>query len=271
MRLRNRPAQEDLSLGRSGPGATTSGCGARALATWEREPWGAQLQGSSAGCFTGTVLRLPRGGVRTLSTLLVLLSLNVLAGLTGGIGVSVGLAGAGVAARSVPKMRVLYRVVEAALGGLFVGTSAKLLGLDAFNLLFGRAPAGITGGPEGAVLGAALALGAHSGARLGDWFENAAHWPAAAGAGLGGALAGALIPLAGGHLMGGSLALLAQSFAGSRLRLDRFGLLFGESDFGPATEVVLGSIEGLLFCSCVVAALTLTARFEHGRSSPWRL
>ena len=232
---------------------------------------GGAIAGLIGGLFYGYGLASPEGGVGTLSTLLVLVSLNVLAGLTGGVGVSAGLAGAGVAARSVPKMRVLCRVVGAALGGLFVGTSAKLLGLDAFNLLFGRAPAGITGGPEGAVLGAALALGAHSGARLGDWFDNAAHWPVVAGAGLSGAMAGALIPLAGGHLMGGSLALLAQSFPGSRLRLDRFGLLFGESDFGPATEVVLGSVEGLLFCSCVVAALTLTARFEPGRSSPWRL
>ena len=232
---------------------------------------GGGLAGLLGGLFYGYGLASPEAGTGMLSTLLVLVSLNVLAGITGGLGVSVGLAGAGIAARSVPKMRVLCRVVGAALGGLFVGTSAKLLGVDAFNLLFGRAPAGITGGPEGAVLGAALALGAYSGTRLGDWLGDAVHWPAAAGAGVGGALAGALIPLAGGHLMGGSLALLAQSFAGSRLQLDQFGLLFGESGFGPATEVVLGSVEGLLFCSCVVGALTLMARFEHGRSSPWRL
>ncbi len=232
---------------------------------------GGGIAGLFGGLFYGYGLASPEAGVGTFSTLLVLVSLNMLAGLTGGLGVSVGLAGAGVAAQSVPKMRVLCRVAGAALGGLFVGTSAKLLGVDAFNLLFGRAPAGITGGPEGALLGAALALGAHSGNRFGDWVGDAVHWHPAAGAGLGGALAGALIPLAGGHLMGGSLALLAKSFAASRLQLDRFGLLFGESDFGPATEVVLGSVEGLLFCSCVVGALTLMTRFAYGHSSTWRL
>ena len=92
-----------------------------------------------------------------------------------------------------------------------------------------------------------------------------------AGAGGAGAAAGALIPLAGGHLMGGSLDLLAQSFAASRLQLDRFGPLFGELHFGPTTEAALGGVEGLLFGSCVVGTLTMMHRFNNGRSAPWRL
>jgi hypothetical protein len=86
-----------------------------------------------------------------------------------------------------------------------------------------------------------------------------------------GAVAGALIPLAGGRLMGGSLDLLAQLFAESRLQLDRFGPLFGELHFGRATEVALGSVEGLLFGSCVVGALALMRRFGSGESRRWRL
>lgn len=280
-------APADASPQTTDPGASLSGA-AGSLDAADEQMWrdrfnevgagtlGGGIAGLLGGLFYGYGLASPETGAGLLSTLIVLISLNVLVGLTGGFGVSVGLAGAGVAARSVPKMRVLCRIIGAALGGLIVGTSGKLLGLDAFNLLFGRAPAGITGGPEGAVLGVALALGAYVGHRigshrLGDGSGSAVHWPATVGAGVSGALAGALIPLAGGHLMGGSLALLADSFDGSRLQLDRLGLLFGESDLGPVTEVVLGSVEGLLFCSCIVGALTLMASVEHGGSSPWRI
>jgi hypothetical protein len=240
------------------------------LREWGAGTLGGGVAGLLGGLLYGFGLASADAGVGTLSTLLVLVSLNVLVGLTGGFGVSFGLAGAGVAARFVPGMRVVFRVAGAALGGLFVGALAKLLGVDAFNLLVGRAPAGITGGPEGAVLGAALGLGAHWGHQLGGRFGGA-RWPATTGAGLAAAVAGALIPLAGGRLMGGSLDLLTQSFAESRLQLDRFGPLFGELHFGPATEVALGGVEGFLFGSCVVGALALVHRFEHGRSSPWRL
>jgi DNA-binding winged helix-turn-helix (wHTH) protein len=235
--------------------------------------WGAgTLGGGTAGLLGGLLygfgLASADAGVGTLSTLLVLVSLNVLVGLTGGFGVSFGLAGAGVAARFVPAMRTVLRVAGAALGGLFVGALAKLLGIDAFNLLFGRAPAGITGGPEGAVLGASVALGAHLGHHLGDRVGgDATRWHAVAGAGLAGAAAGALIPLAGGRLMGGSLDLLAESFAASRLQLDRFGPFFGELHFGPATEVALGGVEGLLFGGCVAGALVLWGSAKKGRLS----
>src|SRR5690606_18525671 len=132
--------------------------------------------------------------------------LNVLVGLVGGAGVSFGMAAASWAAR-----RPLHgSIVGAALGGLLVGGGAKLVGVDAFNLLFGRAPAGITGGLEGAVLGAVIALGI----RIGGGTGAVPRWKPVAAAALAGAGAGALIPIAGGHLMGGSLDLLARSFDG---------------------------------------------------------
>ena len=240
------------------------------LQEWGAGTLGGGIAGLLGGLLYGFGLASADASVGTLSTLLVLVSLNVLVGLTGGFGVSFGLAGARVAARFVPGMRVVLRVVGAAFGGLFIGALAKLLGVDAFNLLFGRAPAGITGGPEGAVLGAALALGAHWGHRMGSRFGDA-RWHAAAGAGVAGAVAGALIPLAGGRLMGGSLDLLAQLFAESRLQLDRFGSLFGELHFGRATEVALGGVEGFLFGTCVVGALALMRHFGSGESRRWRI
>jgi DNA-binding winged helix-turn-helix (wHTH) protein len=241
------------------------------LHEWVAGTLGGAIAGLFGGLLYGFGLASADAGVGTLSTLLVLVSLNVLVGLTGGFGVSFGLAGAGVAADFLPQIRVALRIAGAVFGGLFVGALAKLLGVDAFNLLFGRAPAGITGGPEGAALGAALALGAYLGNQIGERAGGVTRWHAAAGAGFGGAVVGALIPLAGGRLMGGSLDLLAKSFAESRLQLESFGPLFGELHFGQATQAVLGGIEGLLFGSCVVGALALMRRFEDGRSSHWTL
>ncbi|NNF57187.1 MAG: transcriptional regulator [Rhodothermaceae bacterium] len=191
-------------------------------------------------------------GLGTASILFVLLSLNVLVGLVGGAGVSFGMAVVG----WVTGRALRWSITGAALGGLLVGGGTKLLGVDAFNLLFGKAPTGITGGLEGAVLGAALALGA----RLGGSPDAVPRWRPVVGAGVAGAVAGALIPAAGGHLMGGSLELLARSFAGSRLQLDALGRLFGEVHFGYAAQVALGSIEGLLFGSCVAGALVMARR-----------
>ena len=230
---------------------------------WGAGTLGGGIAGLLGGLLYGYGIASANPGVGTLSTLLVLVSLNVLVGLTGGLGVSFGLAGAGIIARFVPNMRLALRIAGAALGGLFVGALAKLLGVDAFNLLFGRAPAGITGGPEGAFLGAALALGAY----LGNRFGGSAYPYSAVGAGLAGAAVGVLIPLAGGRLMGGSLDLLAKSFADSRLRLDTFGPLFGELHFGQLTQVVLGGIEGFLFASCVIGAIVVMHRLTSSGQS----
>lgn len=198
-------------------------------------------------------------GLGTASVLLVLLGLNVLVGLVGGAGVSVGMAAAG----WMERRPFGWSVAGATLGGLLVGGGAKLLGVDAFNLLLGRAPAGITGGLEGAALGGALAVGARIG---GHW--GGPRWRPAAGAAVAGGVAGALIPLAGGRLMGGSLDLLARSFDGSQLDLNALGRLFGEVHFGHTTQVVLGSVEGLLFGGSVVGALVLARSALLTRPAP---
>jgi DNA-binding winged helix-turn-helix (wHTH) protein len=255
------------------PAESAAGSAVGPDAAWRvalREIGAGTLGGGTAGAVGGLMygfgLASADAGVGTLSTLLVLVSLTVLAGIIGGFGVSLGLAGADLVARIAPGMRVALRIAGAAAGGLVIGATAKLLGVDAFNLLFGRAPAGITGGPEGAVLGASLALGAYVGNRLGRRSDGAAAWHAVAGAGTVGAVGGALIPLAGGRLLGGSLDLVAKSFAESRLQLDRFGAMFGEVQFGLASQVVLGAMEGLLFGAGVVGALVLLGRFGNGRA-----
>jgi DNA-binding winged helix-turn-helix (wHTH) protein len=191
-------------------------------------------------------------GMGAASVLLVLICLTILMALIGGAGVSFGIAAAGFAKnRSGP-----WLVTGGAVGGLVIGAITKLLGIDAFNLLFGQSPGNITGAMEGAILGGAVGLGAWLAAKQGrPRFRRGV-----ALAALCGVVAGALIPLLGGRLMGGSLALLADSFPNSRLRLGQIGGLFGDLGFGLATQMITGGLEGGLFAGCVVGATVLAQR-----------
>jgi len=229
-------------------------------ATGGPQPWrqlllrgaGGTLGGGLAGVFVGLLYGFAAApGTGALSTLLVLIALGILCGLIAGLGVAFGIAATAFAARRL----WLWSVVGGAAGGFIVGAFGKLLGLDAFDLLFGRAPGEITGAPEGALLGAAVGLGA--------WLSGrGAHALArsTAPAAVTGAVAGLLIPVFGGRTMGGSLDLLASGFPDSRLRFDRIGALFGENGFGPVSQSVTGAVEGALFSACIVGAVLVARR-----------
>lgn len=208
---------------------------------------GAGVAGVVGGLFYGFVgASQPLGpGMGAASVLLVLLWLTLAAALTGGAGVSLGIA----AASLLPDRRWL--VVGGAIGGMVVGGVVKLLGLDAFHLLFGKSPGDITGAAEGLALGASVGLGAWLTGRPAPLRRTLAI------AGLVGGAAGALIAALGGRLMGGSLDLLARGFAESQLRLDEIGGLFGEAGFGPVSRAVTGALEGALFAACIVGAIAL--------------
>ena len=192
-------------------------------------------------------------GLGAVSVLLVLLCLTILVALVGGAAVAFGIAATGPLSRPWGP----WSIAGGAAGGLVVGAMTKLLGLDAFNLLFGQSPGDITGAMEGLILGAAVGLGA---------------WLAVDRAGvprlrrgmvtavIAGASAGMVVPMLGGRLMGGSLALLTDSLPDSRLRLDQVGQLFGEDGFGPVSQIVTGALEGGLFAACVVGAMVLAKR-----------
>ena len=113
-------------------------------------------------------------GMGAVSVLLVLVCLTVLVALIGAAGVGFGIAAAGFAPR--PPLAVEH-VVGGAVGGLVVGAVAKLLGLDAFNLLFGQSPGDITGAAEGALLGGAVGLGAWLASRGAGLARCGAAWP----------------------------------------------------------------------------------------------
>jgi hypothetical protein len=189
-------------------------------------------------------------GLGAISILLVILCLTIVVGLIGGLGVSFGIAMATAGTRRDWQ----WSVAGGAIGGMLIGAVVKLLGLDAFNLLFGRSPAGITGALEGTVLGAAVGLGAWLASRMPRKRRGITI------AAVAGGLAGAAIPLLGGRLMGGSLQILAETFPDSRLRLDQLSALVGEREFGLVSQVVTGALEGALFSAFVVAALLFAER-----------
>ena len=194
-------------------------------------------------------------GVGAISILLVLVSLTLLVAAIGGAGVAFGIALADLLG---PRH---WRILGGALGGFVIGAMVKLLGLDAFSLLIGRSPGDITGPFEGALLGAETGLAAWLGASIGT-LRQRVFLAAALGA-----IAGALIVCLGGHMMGGSLDLLAAQFPASRLRLDRIGALVGEPGFGPLVQGITAALEGALFSACLVGAMGLARRsLDPGRA-----
>jgi DNA-binding winged helix-turn-helix (wHTH) protein len=190
-------------------------------------------------------------GMGAASVLIVLLTITVVVALLGAAGVAFG-----IAATAFAQNR-LWTIAGGALGGLVTGGIVKLLSLDAFTLLVGHSPGDITGPLEGTLIGAAVGFGVWLSARPGslDRIRRSVLITA-----LTTGITGALIALAGGRLLGGSLILLETSFPASRLRLDRIGELFGERGFGATSRMVTGALEGALFGACIVGAMALAER-----------
>jgi DNA-binding winged helix-turn-helix (wHTH) protein len=189
-----------------------------------------------------------QSGIGALSTLLVLVSLATLLALIGAAGVVAGIAAARLVARTFP----FAGLIGGAVGGLLVGAFGKLIGHDAFLLLFGQAPGDITGGLEGLLLGAAVGLAddlaRHFATRAS--MRRVVLFAAAIGA-----LAGLLIATTGGQLLGGSLAILGESFPDARLHHDPLGTVLG-----PFAASMTNALEGAWFCLCLTGALMLARR-----------
>ena len=211
--------------------------------------------GGIAGIVGGIVygFAADAGGGGALSSLLVLLVLNIGVGLFAGAAIGLGIA-------LVPREGDAispWAALGGAGGGIVAGALAKLLGLDAFRLLFGRSPGDITGAFEGGLtglaVGAAFVIASRLASRRKGLFVAA----------LAGGGAGIAIALLGGEMMGGSLALLADNFRGSQLRFERLTALFGEDRFGPLTRLNTGLLEGAVFALGTVGAMLV---YERGRS-----
>ncbi|ANY20456.1 Transcriptional activator CadC [Tsuneonella dongtanensis] len=215
----------------------------------------AALGGGLAGIAGGLgylALGLVTPGIGTASTLLVLVSMNLLLGAAAGLAVG----GAAAFAAQLSHGKAGWIVVGGAVGGLLVGAIGRMLGNDLFALLFGRAPGAITGAVEGLILGAVTGISLALALRAEDRSAARRLLP---GFAFGGA-AGLIVALAGGRLMAGSLAELSSRFPDSNLQVG--GALFGENGFGPIALSVVTACEGALFCGCVVAAIVLGRRLR---------
>lgn len=212
------------------------------------------MGGAVAGAIGGLIYGFAAasaGGGEAISVLLVLLALNLLVAIIGAAGVSFAIA----AQAFAPAPSAVWTILGGAGGGLVVGAFGKLLGLDAFVLLFGHSPVAITGAMEGLLLGAAVGVG-------GCLATNSRSISlATALAAISGAVAGIGAVLLGGRLMLGSLAALTSDFPGSSLRVDQISRLFGGSGFGPLAQFASAALEGALFSCCIVGAMTLARRW----------
>jgi len=190
-------------------------------------------------------------GMGAASVVLVLLCITILVALLGGAGVATGLA--------LTRRHGAWAIAGGAGGGLVIGATVKLLGLDAFSLLVGQSPGDITGAFEGLIIGA--------GTGVGGWLSRRTVSVRQSGlqAALCGGIAGLAVALLGGRMMLGSLDLLAKQVPGSRLRLDHISALLGEASFGPVTRTVTSVLEGALLAAGVVSAMALAERdWERG-------
>lgn len=232
--------------------STKTTTASRLFAWWAAWAAGGALAGLIGGMLYGFGLSSPEAGVGTLSTLLVLITLNVLVGTTGGAGIGAGFIAGWTLSKTTGQSRALWLMLGCGAGGLLTGGAAKMLGLDAFNLLFGKAPSGMTGGFEGAVLGLAIASGMLLGERFLEGPRMSARMAGALGSGALTGAAGLALSLSGGHLMGGSLRLLAESFSESRLEWNALMPLFGQLDASRWSEAALAGMEGLIFGACLM-------------------
>lgn len=229
----------------------------RSLVPLAQDVAAAALGGGTAGV-VGGLLYLSFGLVTptmgTASTLLVLISINLLLGLLAGGAVGLGIAG--LHRTGAGSWRI---AAGGALGGLVIGAVAHMIGTDLFQLLFGRSPGAITGAGEGAMLGLAAGVGLAAALRI------APHrlWRRAVAGFATGAIAGGAIALAGGRLMAGSLGELAARFPDSRLEFDRAGTLLGLADGSRLGLGIATALEGALFVGCVVIALLIARRLRE--------
>lgn len=242
---------------------------ARAAASPPRKGWDHVALLASAGAAGGALAGIGGGlvyglgaspdplhpSVGATSFLLVMLVVNMLAAALGGLGVGAGI---GFAHRLAPP-RLLTTLAGGAIGGLLIGGVVKLLGVDAFRVLLGRAPNGIGGGLEGLVIGAAVGLGTHITLR------RKHGWPSVGGSAIAGAVAGAILPLLGGRLMAASLDSLAETYPNSPIDIDALGRWFGEDGFGRTAQIGMTALEGLFFGASVALAIRIARKLQSER------
>lgn len=216
---------------------------------------GAAVAGTIGGLTGGLALRFVAGSETGAQVALTLALVGALAGALAGAGVGTGLVAADALSRPA-------RVVRLALGGGLAGLLTGWLAHHAARLvltgLFGRDVPEMGGPIEGLVLGATTGLG--YALATGRAVDGRPRWQVAAITGLATAIGGVALALAGRHLVGSSLDLMASAFAGSQVGLEPLARLLGEEHLRPMTRLVTSAFEGVLFGSGVALGLTMRLR-----------
>lgn len=207
------------------------------------------LAGLGAGTLAGLAYGIVAGTGGAAQALILAAMVGAL-GLLAGAGLGVGMAGA-LAWRGRGDA---WTVAGAMLGGLSVGAIGNLLGREGVGLLSGLAVGQVTGPFEGLLIGTATGLAGW--AALAKRQRRAVLGIGAAA----GALAGALIHLAGGTLLAGSLAALEQGLPGAQIEVARIGWLIGEPAFTPAAQAASAILEAAVFAGAMAAGLLALRR-----------
>jgi DNA-binding winged helix-turn-helix (wHTH) protein len=223
---------------------------------------GTAAAGVLGGLAGGLALRLVPGSDTGAQVALTLALVGALAGALGGGGVGAGLAAAGALARS---SRTLALAAGGALAGLSTGWLAHHAARAVLTGLFGRDVPGMGGPIEGLVLGAAAGLGyaiatRHAPEEIATAAPSRARGRAVALTGLAAGIAGVILALAGRHLVGSSLDLMAGAFAGSQVGLEPLARLLGEEHLRPVTRMAVSAFEGALFGGGLAFGLTARPR-----------
>ncbi|WP_343345140.1 transcriptional regulator [Sphingomicrobium sp. XHP0239] len=224
---------------------------AEAHASMVRTIVGGTLGGAAAGLLGGAIYGLLAGAGNDAALIIFVVMTVIGVGLAalGSLGLMLGMA----AASRIVQRDFAFVAVGAAIGGFLVGDLFHLLASGSFSFLLGQPHDDFTGGLEGAILGAGIAIGA----RLCGGVSG--RWPRPViGGGLGGAAAGGLISLGGGKLLAASLLGLARKFHGPAID---GGWLGGLAErFSPAVQAATAATEGLLLGCFLVAGVLLANR-----------
>jgi DNA-binding winged helix-turn-helix (wHTH) protein len=235
---------------------------ALASARWASAAVGTATAGALGGLAGGVAIRIVSGPDAPASLALTLALVGVLAGALAGGGVGIGLAAAEAVARSA---RGVALAAGGALAGLLTGWLAHHGARLVLTGLFGRDIPAMGGPIEGLIIGAAAGIGygiatrslPHGGMAAP---RGGARWRVAAITGVGSAIGAVALTLAGRHLVGASLDLMANAFAGSQVGLEPLARLLGEEHLAPMTRMVVGAFEGLLFGTGLAFGLTTRPR-----------
>ena len=229
---------------------------------WASASVSAGLAGLVAGAGGGVALALVPDSETGVEVALALALVGAAAGALGGAGIGAGLAAAESLARSA---RALALTMAGAIAGMATGWLARQVVRSLLGGVFGRDVAGLAGGLEGLVVGAAVGVGyAVATRRLSQGGmaapRGAARWRVALTTGIVTAVAATGLALAGRHLVGSSLDLMADAFAGSQVGLDPLARLLGEERLRPMTRTLVSGFEALMFGSGLAFGLTRRPR-----------